>query len=220
MSAPNAKMRVIVVDDHPLMREALCAAIEDEPDLAVVGSAADGVQAVVVANAVPADVIIMDLFLPRQGGVDAAIAILIARPNARILALTSSADEVLVRAAIQAGVRGYVLKEAGRKELLCAIREVGRGNAYFAPKIAHLVTEEIRALAPAPGADPPEHLTPREREILRMIGRGATNLEIANALEVGDSTIRTHLQHLLNKLGLANRNQAMLYAVRTGLAED
>ncbi|MBK8050258.1 MAG: response regulator transcription factor [Anaerolineales bacterium] len=182
MSALNAKMRVIVVDDHPLMREALCAAIEDEPDLVVVGSAADGVQAVVVANAVPADVIIMDLFLPRQGGVDAAIAILIARPNARILALTSSADEVLVARQSRPAC-GYVLKEAGRKELLHAIREVGRGNAYFAPKIAHLVTDEIRALAPAPGADPPEHLTPREREILRMIGRGATNLEIANALK-------------------------------------
>lgn len=213
MARSSSRLRVLVVDDHPIVREALCAAIDDEPDLEVAGQAADGLDAVAKCRACNPDVVVMDLFLPEQGGVEAIAQIKAEQPRLQILALTSSGDEALVMAALQAGASGYLVKDTRRDDLLAAVRAVGRGDAFFAPKVARKLTDRLRN----PDLAPSEPLTEREREILRRVGQGATNREIADQLGLGESTIRTHLFHILRKLNLENRNQAVVYAVRTGL---
>lgn len=213
MQKPDNILRVLVVDDHPIVREALCAAIDDEPDMAVTGQAADGLDAVAQSRKCMPDVVVMDLFLPEQGGVEAIAQIKAEQPQVQILALTSSGDEALVLAAIQAGATGYLVKDTRRNDLLAAVRAVGCGDAYFAPKVASKLTDRLRN----PNGGPNEPLTDREREILRRVGQGATNREIADQLGLGESTVRTHLFHALKKLNLENRNQAVVYAVRTGL---
>lgn len=215
----NQKIRVLVVDDHPLMREALRMAIEDEPDMQVIGEATNGADAVTQARALNPDVTVMDLFMPRQDGLHAIAEIKSHTPGARLLALTSSTDEALVLAAVQAGVLGYLMKDSQREELLRAIREVSCGNTFLPPHIAQKLANSVREHQRERAAQPVEPLTERELEVLRLIGQGASNKQIAHALHVSEGTVRTHVHHLLGKLGLENRNQAILYAVREHLVE-
>jgi len=218
------KIRILVVDDHPLMREALCAAISVEPDMEVVGQASNGLEAVAQAQALAPDVIVMDLLMPGQDGLEATVAIRGAQAGVRILALTSSTAEESLWAAIQAGVHGYLCKDAQRDELLRAIRAVSQGEPFLPPSAARALMERVRrqgqpALAPA--AEPPmEPLTEREREVLRLIGQGASNRSIAQQLCLSEGTVRVHIHHILGKLGLESRSQAVIYALRTGLAGD
>jgi DNA-binding NarL/FixJ family response regulator len=156
----------------------------------------------------------MDLFLPELSGVKAIQEIKAQRPAIKVLALTSATDDALFFAALQAGAGGYLVKDSERDALLTAVREVARGNTSISPRmVAKLVSHLNRQAGPAV-----DQLSERELEILRFIGSGATNQEIAQQLQLSGSTVRTHLQHILDKLGLENRNQAVLYAVRTGLA--
>lgn len=214
-AAPPQRVTVVVVEDHPIVREAVVAAIDNEPDLCVVGEAGDGFAAVEVVLRRRPQVVIMDLFLPGQGGV-AAITILKEKlPQVNILALTSATDETIFLAALQAGATGYLTKDSQRSDLLAAVRQVARGERMVTPRMAGTLVHRV-----ADGYILPDALTEREREILRLIGAGATNREIANQLVVGESTVRTHIQHLQEKLGIENRNQLVLYAVRIGLAQD
>ncbi|MBI5303992.1 MAG: response regulator transcription factor [Chloroflexi bacterium] len=215
----NQKIRILVVDDHPLMREALCMAIEDEADMQVVGEAANGEDAVRQAHALKPDVTVMDLFMPRQDGLHAIADIKSRDANARILALTSSTDEAMVLAAVQAGVLGYLMKDSAREELLQAIRQVSQGNTFLPPQIAQKLANSVREQKKEHATPPVEPLTDREIEVLGLIGQGASNKQIAQTLNVSEGTVRTHVHNLLGKLGLENRNQAILYAVRAGITK-
>jgi DNA-binding NarL/FixJ family response regulator len=207
-------LRIMVVEDHPMVREAIVDALAAEADMQVVGEAADGKAAVAEALRLCPDVIIMDLLLPVQGGVEAILQIKAQIPNSKILALTSATDEALFLAALQAGATGYLVKDSERSALLSAVREVARGNTSISPR---MVAKLVAHLSRQTGGQS-DQLSEREREILRLIGSGRTNQEIAQLLQVSGSTVRTHLQHILDKLGLENRNQAVLYAIRIGLA--
>jgi DNA-binding NarL/FixJ family response regulator len=209
----SAPLRIVVVEDHPLVREAIVDALNAEADMQVVGGAGDGQAAVAEVLRLVPDVVVMDLFLPQQGGVEAILQIKTQAPQIAVLALASATDEALFVAALQAGASGYLVKDSERSALLAGVREVARGNTSISPRMVAKLVAHVNRQAGAQA----EPLSERELQILRLIGRGATNQEIAQRLKVSGSTVRTHLQHILGKLGLENRNQAVLYAIRIGL---
>jgi NarL family two-component system response regulator LiaR len=209
-------IRILIADDHAIVREGLRALIGTKPDMELVGEAADGVEAVLKARSLQPDVILLDLVMPRKDGIEAIGEIKRENPEARILVLTSFAEDEKVFPAIQAGALGYLLKDSSPQELLKAIREVYRGESSLHPTIARKL---IRELHRPPGSLPPteEPLTEREVEVLSLVARGLSNQEIADRLVVSERTVRTHVSNILGKLHLANRTQAALYAVREGL---
>jgi NarL family two-component system response regulator LiaR len=210
------RIRVLIADDHTVVREGLCALIEARPEMEVVGQASDGVEAVLQARALRPDVILMDLVMPRKGGAQAIAEIKAEYPAARILVLTSFAEDQLAFEAIKAGAIGYLLKDSSSRDLLQAIHEVYRGELSLQPSAALKV---IRALHRAP--EPPQAaaaLTAREVEVLKLVARGLSNQQIAQNLGVSERTVTTHVSSILGKLHLANRTQAALYAVHEGLA--
>ena len=211
-------IRVLVVDDHPMMREALCAALEAEPDLHVVGEATDGQQAVQHALELDPDVIVMDLYLPGKDGVSAIGEIVSHNSEARILVVTSSTEDEKVMAAVQAGAIGYLLKNAPRAEFIRGVREVARGNSFMPPEVAAKLAKEMCRSHAGPGAldQPIKPLTPREKEVLSLLGEGMSNQAIALFLSLSESTVRVHVYNILGKLGLEDRNQAIVYALRRG----
>lgn len=207
---------ILIVDDHPMMREALRAAIEAEPDLQVVGEAANGQQAIDLAVALRPEVIVLDLYLPGKDGLAAAAEITAHNPAARILAITSSTEDSKVMAAMQAGVTGYLLKDAPREEFLRGLRQVAAGQTFLPPEVVAKLTRGIRhphALAPEK-TKVDDGLTHREQEILVLLGEGLANQAIAQQLNLSESTVRVHLHNILNKLGLEHRSQAVVYALR------
>jgi NarL family two-component system response regulator LiaR len=209
-------IRVLVCDDHAVVREGLRTFVNGEPGMLVVGEAGDGLEAVAQARVLQPDVILLDLVMPRQDGPAAIAAILNERPAARVLVLTSFADDALVMAAIKAGALGYLLKDSAPDELIAAIRAVARGEPTLPPTIALKLFRELKQPAePAPAVRP---LTEREVEVLRLVARGLTNRTIAERLQISEWTVRTHVRNILDKLQLANRTEAVLYALREGLA--
>ncbi len=213
LSSEAAPITIVVVEDHPIVREAVIMALENEADLHVVGQAADGLSAVAEVLRCRPTVVIMDLFLPEQGGIAAITAIKEQLPRTQILALTSASDETVFLAALQAGATGYLIKDSQRRDLLEAVRLVAQGVRTVSPRMDSALVRRV-----AEGYTLAAALTERERATLRLVGAGATNHEIAARLFVGESTVRTHIHHLQQKLGVENRNQLMLYAVRVGLA--
>jgi NarL family two-component system response regulator LiaR len=211
------KLRILVADDHEVVREGLAAIIAVQPDMELAGQACDGVEAVELARALGPTVILLDLVMPRQDGLAAIQAIKRADPQARILVLTSFADDERVFPAIKAGALGYLLKDAPRDRLLGAIRDVAEGRASLHPEFALKVMRELKE----PAEPPAERvtLTDREVETLRLIARGMTNEEIAAALFIHERTVAKYVSSILDKLHLANRTQAALYALREGLAD-
>jgi NarL family two-component system response regulator LiaR len=209
-------IRVLVVDDHAVVREGLRALIETEPGMELAGEASDGVEAVDQARALQPDVVLLDLVMPRKGGIEAIGDIMQQDPNARILVLTSFAEDDKVFPAIKAGALGYLLKDASPAELLQAIRDVQSGEPTMHPTIARKLMRELRRPADLPPTDEP--LTEREVEVLQSLARGLSNREIADELIVSERTVRTHVSNILAKLHLANRTQAALYALREGFA--
>jgi NarL family two-component system response regulator LiaR len=208
-------IRVLIADDHAVVRTGLRALIGLQADMEVVGEAADGLEAVELARSLQPDVILLDLVMPRMGGQEAIVEIKQENPQARILVLTSFAEDEQVFPAIKAGALGYLLKDSSPRELLQAIRAVHRGESSLHPTVARMLVQEIRQPPALPPTEDP--LTPREMETLRLVAQGLNNREIAERLVIGQGTVRNYVSNILSKLHLANRVQAALYAVREGI---
>jgi NarL family two-component system response regulator LiaR len=209
-------INILIADDHAIVRKGLVALIESEPGMELVGEAADGVEVVQKAKTLRPDVVLLDLMMPRQDGLAAIAQIKQNDPNIRILVLTSFADDDKVFPAIKAGALGYLLKDSSPQQLLQAIYDVYQGQASLHPVIARkLIGELNRPPLELPPAGEP--LTEREVDVLRLIAQGLSNMDIATELSISERTVRTHITHILDKLHLANRTQAALYAMREGL---
>lgn len=209
-------IRILIADDHAIVREGLRALIDAKPDMEIVGEAADGIEAVLKARSLQPDVILLDLVMPRQDGIEAIREIKQENPNARVLVLTSFAEDEKVFPAIKAGALGYLLKDSSPQELLHAIRDVYQGRSSLHPTIALKLIRELSRPSDLPPTEEP--LTEREVEVLRLVAQGLTNQEIAEKLVISERTVGTHVSNILEKLHLANRTQAALYALREGLA--
>jgi two-component system, NarL family, response regulator LiaR len=209
-------IRVLIVDDHPVVREGLRGLIEIQPNLELAGEAVDGVEAVEKARSLQPDVILLDMVMPRKDGVQAIGEIKQENPQARILVLTSFSESEKALPAIKAGALGYLLKDSAPEDLLQAISNVYHGQISLHPAIARLLVQELSQPSDLPPAEEP--LTEREVEVLQLISQGLSNQEIADVLVVGERTVSTHVSNILDKLHLANRTQAALYALRKGLA--
>ena len=210
-------IRLLIVDDHELVRQGFIAMMSVEPNLDVVGEAADGVEAVELARSLQPDVILLDLAMPRKDGIEATREIRVDNPNARILIITSFAEDEKVFQAVKAGALGYLLKDSSPEALIRAIDAVYEGRLSLHPDIALKLIEELnRPLDQPPTEDP---LTEREEEVLILVAKGLSNKEIAERLVVTERTVSAHVSNILGKLYLANRTQAALYALREGLTD-
>ena len=207
-------IRVLVVDDHPVVRQGLRSFLSSREGIEVVGEAADGAAAVAAAASLTPDVVLMDLVMPGGSGVDAIRAIRAGEPAPRVLVLTSFAGDDQVLPAVRAGASGYVLKDIAPADLEAAIRTVHDGGVILDPHVAPTVLGEVISPAAGGGLD---DLTPREVDVLRLLARGLSNRDLAAALYVSEKTVKTHVSSILAKLKLADRTQAALFAVRHGL---
>jgi two-component system, NarL family, response regulator LiaR len=210
------KIRILIVDDHGIVREGLQTLINSDRGMELVGEAVDGAEAVEKARALRPDVILMDLVMPGTSGLDAIRAIKAEDGHVRILVLTSYSEDDKVFSAIKAGALGYLLKDAPPPGILDAIRAVHRGESSLHPSIAVKLVRELREPSELPPTSHP--LTEREVDVLRLVAQGLTNQEIAQQLIISEGTVATHVRNILGKLHLANRTQAALYALREGLA--
>ena len=208
-------IRILIADDHTLVRAGLRALFSTEPGMEVVGEAADGVEAVLKARSLRPDIILLDLVMPRKGGIEAIHEIKEENPDVRILVLTSFTDDDKVFPAIKAGALGYLLKDSTPQALLQAIHDVHGGESSLDPTIARKLIRELNQPPALPRTEEP--LTAREVEVLRLVAQGLSNQEIAERMVVSERTVRTHVSNILSKLHLANRTQAALYAIREGL---
>jgi NarL family two-component system response regulator LiaR len=208
-------IRLLVVEDHAVVRQGLCSLLTAKYGVKVVGDAADGLEAVEKALALEPDVILMDLSMPRMTGLEATMKIREKDPSARILILTSFGEDARVSAAIKAGAMGFLLKDSSADDLAHAIQSVHRGNLALSQELAQKM---MTGLLGAEGdAAPTEELTKRELDVLKYVAQGMSNSEIAEALSVSVTTVRSHVHNLLGKLHLTSRTQAALYAVEIGL---
>ena len=212
-------IRVLIADDHAVVRQGLRTFLALQDDMEVVADAADGEEAVRAAREHAPDIVLMDLVMPNMDGVEATRRIASERPATRVIALTSFLEDDKVLPAVRAGAAGYLLKDVGPPELVRAIRTVHGGEALLHPAVAARVLEEVAAPAPPPAPPRAEPgLTPREREVLALVARGLANKRIAQELGIAEKTVKIHVSRILHKLGVADRTQAALYAVREGLA--
>lgn len=209
-------IRVLIADDHTLVRKGICALLATEPGIEVVGEAGDGREAVEKAVRLKPDLVLMDLILPEMDGIEAIRRIAAKRNGTRILVLTSFTGDDKVFPALKAGAAGYLLKDSSPEDLIRAIRQVKSGESWLHPTIARRVLQEL-SQPNARSAPAREALTDRELEVLRLLARGCSNREIAENLVIGEATVRTHVSSILRKLQLASRTQAALYAIRGGL---
>jgi len=209
-------IRVVIVDDHAIVRKGISALLSTEADIEVVGEATNGAEGVEKAEALRPDVVLMDMVMPKMDGIEATRRITALADAPRVLVLTSFAADDKVFPAIKAGALGYLLKDSGPNDLVRAIRQVHRGEPSLEPAIASKVLFE---LAHPPKAEPTtDPLTERELEVLRLIAQGYSNRQIAEELVITEMTVRAHVSNILGKLHLASRTQAALFAIREGLA--
>ena len=210
---------VLIADDQALVRVGLRKILETEPETSVVGEAADGEEAVVGADRLAPDVVLMDIRMPLMDGIEATRRIVRARPETRVLILTTFGLDGYVYDALRAGASGFMLKDAPPEEIAAAVRIVASGDALLAPAVTRAVVEEFARQRPAPPPPPRavEDLTPREREVLDLIVRGLSNPEICARLVITEATAKTHVARILQKLGLRDRVQVVIYAYESGL---
>jgi two-component system, NarL family, response regulator LiaR len=208
--------RVLITDDHAVVREGLRALISSMPDMVVAGEASNGLAAVEQARALKPDVILMDLLMPRLDGLEAIRQIKADNPAARILVLTSFSDDSKVFPALKAGALGFLLKDSASEVLIQAIRDVARGLSSLDAAIARRLMQEFSQ--PAAAAPPEATLTERETDVLRLVAQGLSNQEIAERLVISETTVRGHVSRILTALHLSNRTQAALHALRKGIA--
>jgi DNA-binding NarL/FixJ family response regulator len=206
-------IRILIADDHAVVRQGLRMFLGLDPEFVIVGEAADGVQAVKQAQQLKPDVVLMDLLMPNMDGIQATAIIRRELPDVEVIALTSVLEDGSVVGAVRAGAIGYLLKDAEPNELNRAIRAAAAGQVQLSPKAAERLMREVRA------PESPETLTDREVEVLRLLAEGQSNKEIARSLTIGEKTVKTHVSNILAKLGVVSRTQAALYAARIGLVE-
>jgi len=204
-------IRVVIADDHRVVRDGLCYLLNQEPDIEVVGEAGDGRQAVDVAAATRPDVVVLDLYMPGLDGHQVLAALSAAAHRPAVVVLTSATDDEHLVRAMHAGASSYLLKTAPADDVIAAIRAAAAGTANLSPE---LLTRLTHALRQPPPPDPLEPLSPRERDVLHLIARGQSNRQIARNLEIGEQTVKTHVRSILTKLGLQDRVQAAIYALR------
>jgi NarL family two-component system response regulator LiaR len=209
-------IRVLIADDHAIVRKGVCALLATEPDIEVVGEAGNGRQALTLTERLNPDVILMDLVMPGMDGLEATRRIIASQLDARVLVLTSFAGDDKVLPAVRAGALGYLLKDSSPEELVQAIRQVYRGESSLHPTITRKLLRELSPPASRDGGG--TLLTEREVEVLQLIARGGTNRQIAGQLSISEATVRTHVSKILGKLNLCSRTQAALYALREGIA--
>ena len=210
-----AKISVLIVDDHAIVRQGLRTYLELLDDIKVIGEAQNGVEAVAQARQHRPDVVLMDLVMPAMDGVEATRQVMTVSPTTKVLVLSSFADEERVFPAIKAGAAGYLLKDISPPDLADAIQAVHQGKTQLHPDIAKKLMDQIAG----PGVEPTTvagGLTAREREVLRLIAQGMSNREIAQALTISEKTVKTHVSNILGKLHLADRTQAAIYALKEG----
>jgi NarL family two-component system response regulator LiaR len=212
----TSPIRVLIADDHEIVRKGIRALLATKRDIQVVAEASDGAEAVTQAKIYNPDVVLMDLVMPKMDGIQATREITINQPGVHVLILTSFAADQQVFPAIKAGALGYLLKDSGPQELVQAIRQVYRGEPSLDPSIARKVLTELSNPPHKPLT--PDPLTARELEILRLVAQGKSNKEIAGTLVIAEETVHTHVSNILNKLHLASRTQAALYALKEGIA--
>ena len=213
-NSESSTIRILITDDHAVVREGLRTLISTEPGMEVVGEAVDGFEAVQNACELNPDVILMDMAMPRMGGLEAIQKIKEQCPEVQILVLTSFSDDETVFPAIKAGALGYLLKNASPDRLLSAIRDVYQGKPSMSSDIAKKLMLDLQRKSDLPPTEDP--LTDREMDVLKLVARGMTNQEISEELVISEGTVRTHVSNILSKLHLANRTQAALYALREG----
>lgn len=211
-------IRILLADDHSVMRTGLRLVLERQPDFAVVGEAADGREAVALTQQHRPEVVVMDVTMPNLNGIEAARQITAASPETGIVMLSMHSDEAYVLRALKAGARGYLLKESAESDLIAAVRAVKAGKAFFSPAVSRMLVEDyIRQLQDREIEDSYELLTTREREVLQLIAEGRSNKEIANMLNLSLYTVETHRGNLMEKLNLHTVPELILYAVRKGV---
>lgn len=205
-------VRVLIADDHGVVRHGLRMFLGADPELEIVGEARDGAEAISLAKRLQPDVVLMDLLMPGMDGIQATAAIRRELPDVEVVALTSVLEDGAVVEAVRAGAIGYLLKDTDSDELRRAIKAAAVGQVQLSPQAAARLLREVRT--PERGA---EQLTEREMEVLQLVAQGKSNKEIAATLSIADQTVKTHVSHILEKLGLPSRTQAALYAIRNGL---
>jgi two-component system, NarL family, response regulator LiaR len=204
-------IRVLIVDDHAIVRQGLRLLLASQPDIEVAGEAADGPTAIMMARQLVPDVVLVDLLMPDMDGIETMRHICELKLDAKMLALTSSLEDQMIKQALQAGAQGYVLKASRISDLVQAIRQVARGLKTLDPAATQVLMQQVQSL------DPLETLTTREREVFDTLARGLTSAQIAERLSIGEATARTHIASVLEKLALRDRAQAIIYALKRGL---
>ncbi len=220
MTANNAekKIRVLLADDHALVRQGFRRILEDDPRVTIVGEASTGLSAVQLARETKPDVIVMDLSMPELGGLEATAEILKDLPDTKVLILSMYSNEAYVRKAFEIGAKGYVLKNAIEVDLTRAVMALAEGGAYMSPGISNIVIESLKAGSfEDKSQDPYERLTLREREVLQLIAQGKSNKEIATLLNISVNTVAVHRAHVMETLGLHRTAELVLYAVKRGI---
>lgn len=211
-------MRILIADDHGIVRRGIKALLDSEPGLEVIGEAADGREALRLCETLAPDVAIVDISMPQLNGIEVTAQAIRQRPELRVIILSMYADESYIIRALSAGARGYLLKEATEDDLLPAVRAVSAGKSFFSPAISRILLDDyVRQLQQRGISDSWDLLTAREREVLQLLAEGNTNKEVASILNVGVSTVETHRNHIMQKLNLRNFAELVLYAVRKGV---
>jgi DNA-binding NarL/FixJ family response regulator len=212
-----SKIRVLVVDDHAILREGVRALLQLHPDIEVVGEADDGTRAIEAVGRLDPDVVLMDIAMPGLGGIEATIELKKLGKRARVLILSQYEDREYVRRLLKAGVAGYVLKKSAGAELANAIRAVHRGGLVLDPEVARTAMEEANPAAVGAGTDPYDTLTDREKQVLKLVAEGRSNKEVAEVLGISVKTAMSHREHVMEKLAVHNRTELVKFALKKGV---
>src|ERR1043166_1183327 len=209
------RTRILLADDHAVVRQGFKMLLGAQPDMEIVGEASNGREAVETAEALRPDIVVMDVAMPELNGIEATRRLASSTPHARVIALSMHKDSVYVREILRAGARGYLLKDSGAEDLVSAIRAVARGESYLSPAVSNAVLDDYRRHA----SHPTDLLTSREREVLQMLAEGKTNKEIAGVLNLSVYTVDAHRGRIMEKLNLHSINELVRFAVRNGVIE-